>query len=420
MNRRQVLRWSLGLGALAGVPTWLAGTGPAAASSAPRVPLSRIAAGAPLVAAGSDELVDLAWVKLNARTLDRWTLARAADGLRLSLTPKNALAGEAKRILILFTKPLNTFDATLTKILDVLADKQVPVTITLLNYEQDTVRLRAAIRAAESDRVDLLAPMGSETTEDVRAMYEGGALPVLSLFTKDPVLQGWVPNYDQGSGSNLAYCSVAVPIEVQLAYLRELKPDVQNVAVLYSTSSRSTIEAQVEPLRRLAEPNGLTMFDIAVTDDRRPETEFEAGMPAALAKMAARDPSLQRSVFWATGTTAVINSIGTISRLAGSTPVVAVYPDLVQEGEASAVVSVGIAYENVGYLDSVYLLDLLYNGKRAGDLKVGVISPPDLAISFRKARDIGLKIPFGFFENAGYVYDPHGRTVRKNGQVVSL
>ena len=40
-----------------------------------------------------------------------------------------------------------------------------------------------------------------------------------------------------------------------------------------------------------------------------------------------------------------------------------VYPDLVQDGEASAVLSVGIAYENVGYLDTVYLLDLLYNGK---------------------------------------------------------
>ena len=49
---------------------------------------------------------------------------------------------------------------------------------------------------------------------------------------------------------------------------------------------------------------------------------------------------------------------------------------------------------------------------------VGIVSPPDIAINFRKAREIGLKIPFGFLERATFVYDYQGRMVRRNGEAV--
>jgi putative ABC transport system substrate-binding protein len=47
-----------------------------------------------------------------------------------------------------------------------------------------------------------------------------------------------------------------------------------------------------------------------------------------------------------------------------------------------------------------------------GSLPVGLVSPPDIAISFRKAREIGLRIPFRFFESAGTIYDYAGNRVR--------
>ena len=53
-----------------------------------------------------------------------------------------------------------------------------------------------------------------------------------------------------------------------------------------------------------------------------------------------------------------------------------------------------------------------------GELPVGIITPPDIAISFAKAREIGLKIPFGFFESATFIYNPDGVLVRDQGQLV--
>jgi putative tryptophan/tyrosine transport system substrate-binding protein len=288
-----------------------------------------------------------------------------------------------------------------------------------LNFEQKDDRLKAGLAFGEAAKFDLLAPMGSEATQSVHDAYQGGALPTLSLFTKDPVLQGYLKDFNTGSGTNLAYCTNAVPIEEQMTYLRELKGDVKNIAVLYSDTSRSTLEAQVTPLKALATQQGINVLNVVVHSDTNPAPEFNVAVPQAITAMTASDPGLQRSVFWATGTTAVINSIDLLSQLCGNIPMLSVYPELVKEGPGSAILSVGVANVNLGLLDANYMLDILYNGKKPATLKAGVVSPPDLAISFMKSRQIGLEIPFNFFENAGYVYDHNGKVVRSNGQTVA-
>jgi putative ABC transport system substrate-binding protein len=363
----------------------------------------------------------LTWVSLTAKTLADWTLSEdLADGSRFTLAPRNlaSLKGVQKRVLVIFTKPLNSFDDTLAKILSVVTEKQAPVVVTLINVNQKDALLRAALAYGESAKFDLLAPMGSEVTQSVHDTYLNGKLPVLSLFTKDPVLQGYLKDFNTGSGTNLAYCTNAVPIEVQMTYLRELKAGVKNIAVLYSDTSRSTLEAQVLPLKAIATKQGVSVVDVVVHNDKTPGPEFQTAVPQAIAAMEKSDPGLQESVFWATGTTAVINSVGMLSDMIGNLPMFSVYPDLVQQGSGSAILSVGVANVNLGLLDANYMLDLLYNGKTPATLKAGVVSPPDLAISFMKSRQIGLKIPFGFFENAGYVYDHNGKAVRSNGQTV--
>jgi putative tryptophan/tyrosine transport system substrate-binding protein len=423
LSRRQLLLASLAVGVLAGASPVVAGATPDVRLPAP------LLGGTPTQLRKDGTLADggvspsaLKWVQLTPQTLANWTLSQdSADGNRFTLTPKNlgSLSSPPKRVLVLYTKPLSSFDDTLTAILSVLSAKQVPVTVTLLNFEQKDDRLKAGLAFGEAAKFDLLAPMGSEATQSVHDAYQGGALPTLSLFTKDPVLQGYLKDFNTGSGTNLAYCTNAVPIEEQMTYLRELKGDVKNIAVLYSDTSRSTLEAQVTPLKALATQQGINVLNVVVHSDTNPAPEFNVAVPQAITAMTASDPGLQRSVFWATGTTAVINSIDLLSQLCGNIPMLSVYPELVKEGPGSAILSVGVANVNLGLLDANYMLDILYNGKKPATLKAGVVSPPDLAISFMKSRQIGLEIPFNFFENAGYVYDHNGKVVRSNGQTVA-
>lgn len=90
-------------------------------------------------------------------------------------------------------------------------------------------------------------------------------------------------------------------------------------------------------------------------------------------------------------------------------------PEIVRAGDDTAVMSVGVSFESNAHLAAIYGVDVLTGRARPGELKVGIVSPPDIAISFRKARAIGLKIPFAFFEAATYIYDYDGRPVRDNG-----
>ena len=90
---------------------------------------------------------------------------------------------------------------------------------------------------------------------------------------------------------------------------------------------------------------------------------------------------------------------------------VSVVPEIVTKGADTAVLAIGISFESNARLAAIYGAQIL-NGSKVGQMKVGLVSPPDIAISFLKARDIGMRVPFSFFEIASYVYDYNGVAVR--------
>ena len=134
------------------------------------------------------------------------------------------------------------------------------------------------------------------------------------------------------------------------------------------------------------------------------------------ARMRRTDPELKNSVFWITGSTSVFVEIETITKHADKVPVLAVVPEVVQAGRDSAVLSIGVSFESNAQLAAVYGAEILTGRAKAGQMKVGVVSPPDIAVNFLRAREIGLKIPFSFFEAATFVYDGEGKAVRVRGQ----
>jgi putative ABC transport system substrate-binding protein len=375
--------------------------------------------GSPITSAREAADPELTFVKIKPRSLANWELkSDAPDGTRFMLTPKNAqmLALPEKRVLVLFNKPSSAFDGHLSKYLDVLYGKQARVVLTLLNYKSDEKLGLAALEYAQAGSFDLVGPMGSDAAEFVHNNYRTGPIPSIGLMTKDPVLVGWTQDLERGSGTNMAYVSGAISIEVQLAYLRQLRENVRNIAVLYALSSKSTIDAQVQPLKQYASREKLNVLDVVVTDDKQAREQLAAKVPEAVAEMSRSDPGLQNSAFWVTGVTSVFDNIETISRNSAKLPVFSVYPDVVREGPNSALLSVGITYENMGYLAALYTFDALYNKAMTGQMKVGVVAPPDISVNFMKAAEIGLRVPFQIFEEAGFVYGKDGKAVRVGGQ----
>jgi len=368
--------------------------------------------------------LSIEWLTLTPDILESWDARIPADNKSvLYAHPKWPLktGQSAKKILAFVPKKSSSYGLATSKLLEVLQleDMYANVIVAYIDFEKDEAGGKAALHKAEQDNVDLIFSMGSETADFMHQFYKGGKIPVVTSTTKDPVPLAQMPNYNEGSGTNIATTSLNVPLDIQLSYLLELKPDLQNIGLMYHRHHKQVMITEVLPAQKEFKNRHLYVVDIAVESAATSEKELTRLMPQAIEQMRRTDPELHHSIFWVTSATAVFDQIETISRLSEKVPVIGTVPNMVHKGDKSAVLAIGIDRRNNAHLASIYAIKILRGEAKPGQLKVGVVTPPDIAINFRIARKIGLKIPFRFFESAAFVYDPDGEMVRSFGQKVT-
>lgn len=356
-----------------------------------------------------------AWFRYDAALDHQWTFHEVAgDANQVRITRTDG-AGPVRKIFVLYPKPSSAYDTAISKILSVFADKNINAEFTAFNYQKDPERGAQAIRIAEEGGHELMFSMGSRSTAFLWNTYQGGLIPVVSVCSKDPVMLGQATAYDQGTGTNFALTSLNMPVEVQMAYVLEFMPDLRNFAILVDSQNISAVETQANPIAEVARSRGVQVHMLSVQDPSNAAAELETRVANAVATMRKSDPLLERSLFWITGSTSVFNEIATINQHADRVPVLSVVPEVVTEGADSAVMSIGISFESNAHLAALYGFDVLQGTSDVADLQVGIVSPPDIAINFLKAREIGLEIPFQFIESASYIYGNDGNAVRQSG-----
>lgn len=387
-----------------------------AASATFAAGLLAASAAAPALAAAAPGATS-AWVALDPAVQARWqVLGDPAHAAQVEIAPRQA--GKSQRVFVLTSRSSPSYTIGLNKILAVFGREGLHPRITDLNFEQRPERGRQALAMLQHEHFDLAFALGSEATDFLYKHYRGGSTPVVSAEAKDPVLLGQMKDYTTGSGTNFAFTSLNAPIALQMTYVKRLVPGLANVAVLYDSGNHSAVQTQVNPLLAACKQEGVSGLGVAAqTSDV--VGQMNAAMPRAIATMRQTDPKLAHSIFWIVGSTAIFTQIHAINALAGGVPVLSAVPDVVSAGEDSAVVAIGTTFEDNAYLAALYGARILQGSARAGDLTVGVVSPPDLAINFLKAREAHLPIPFEFFEAATRVVDGQGRLVRDNGQAVN-
>ena len=359
------------------------------------------------------------WFQHDETVTGNWVFSEVmGESNRVRITRRDASDEPAKKIFVLYSKPSSAYAVAISKILEIFEAKGMNVEFEVYNYSKDDIQGERALKIAEESNSDLVFSMGSASTAWLWDNYRGGQVPVVSVCSKDPVTLGQIESYDVGTGTNFAFTSLNMPIEVQMAYLQLLKPELKNLGVLVDSSNVSAVETQAKPIADLARERGVQVHYLAVEDTGNAKQELATLVRNAVTVMRQSDENLDHSVFWITGSTSVFREIETINEHADRVPVLSVVPEVVQEGANSAVLSIGVSFESNAHLAAIYGADVLEGRAKAGELKVGIVSPPDIAINFRKARQITLDIPFTFFESASTVYDYEGRLVRYNGKSV--
>jgi putative tryptophan/tyrosine transport system substrate-binding protein len=364
--------------------------------------------------AGAQERYSSKWFRYGAGIDTAWEVAAdPANPMHVSIHRKGGEErGPRKRVLVLYPRPSSAYDTAITKILHVFESKELNAEFSVINFEMSDKRGADALDFAARNKFDLIFAMGSESTAWLYDRYREGPIPIVTVCSKDPVQLGQMQNYSSGSKSNFAFTSLNVPVEVQMAYVRELNPDLKNLAVLVDSKNVSAVQTQAEPIASYARQRGIQVISGAVQNPAKAREELTQIVRDAVQTMRKSDPDLSKSLFWVTGSTSVFLEIRTINENSDRVPVVSVVPEIVRAGTDTAVIGIGISFESNAHLAAIYGSDILNGKAKAGDLKVGVVSPPDIAISFFKAREIGLRVPFNFFESASFVYDYDGKPVR--------
>ena len=351
------------------------------------------------------------WFKYESDIDTEWDVAGVPDQPMQVLIKRRNPQGPLKRVLVLYPRPSSAYDTAITEIFRVFAAKEINAEIEVLNFELKDARGREALKNAEKNKVELIFAMGSESAAWLYTHYQNGAIQVVTVCSKDPVQLGQMKDYDSGSGTNFAFTSLNVPIDVQMAYVAELRPELKNIAVLVDSKNVSAVQTQAKPIELYAEQHGIQVIWGAVDNPNAAREELQKIIPAAVKRMRETDPDLSKSLFWITGSTSVFREIRTINEYSDRVPVVSVVPEIVTKGNDTAVLAIGVSFESNARLAAIYGARIL-DGTKAGSLKVGLVSPPDVAISFLKAREVGMRVPFSFFEIASFIYDYEGRAVR--------
>ena len=359
------------------------------------------------------------WFRYDESIRDDWRpVADQQDPLRLKIYKGSASATSGLRIeprfrvMVLYPRPSSAYDVAITRILDVFSDRDIVAEFTVFNFDRNDKRGKIAIDLAESTGIDLIFSMGSESTAWLWNNYKDGKVPVISVTSKDPVMLGQAEGYDRGTNTNFAFTSLNMPVSAQLAYVLELRPNLRNLAVLVDSKNVSAMETQARPIAETASAQGVRVLNLEIQNPENAKEELAALVKDAVTTMRKNDVNLENSIFWITGSTSVFREIATINKYSDRVPVLSVVPEVVQDGDNSAVMSIGISFESNAHLAAIYGLKVLEGEAKIGELRVGVVSPPDIAINFRKAREIGMSIPFNFIEGANYIYDYEGKAVR--------
>ena len=351
------------------------------------------------------------WFKYDASIGKEWDVAGDPNNPMVVSINRKEGVGPVRRVLVLYPRASSAYDTAITEILRTFSAKEINATVDVINFELNDAKGKASLSAAEQNRTELVFGMGSESAAWLYQNYMKGKLPVVTVCAKDPVQLGQMKDYDSGSGNNFAFTSLNVPVDVQMSYVRELRPDLKNIAVLVDSKNISAVQTQAEPVANYLKEKGVQVIIGSVQNPANARQELVKIVGDAVRKMRQTDPDLSKSLFWITGSTSVFREIRTINEHADRVPVVSVVPEIVTKGADTAVLAIGISFESNARLAGVYGAQIL-NGAKVGQLKVGLVSPPDIAISFLKARDIGMRVPFNFFEIASYVYDYNGAAVR--------
>ena len=251
-------------------------------------------------------------------------------------------------------------------------DYKAPSTeIILQTPNSDPLSWVAEVRKLNSSKTDLIVTYGAPAS--LAAIREAAGIPVVSVdvFASEQPIKG------------LCGVSSRVPMVTLLKTLLDIRP-YQRIGVLY-TAREFGSQQQLDDVKKFAARLGITVLEGSVS--------YAAALDAELNKLLDKCGAVvvtEGSIFGQQFDRIVARS------KAKKIPIVSTMPDAAEKG---AIVSLEINPQEQGYLAAEMAVRVL-EGAKTEFLPLVRPQRVDLVINMRRAREIGIEVPFPVLRSA--------------------
>lgn len=249
------------------------------------------------------------------------------------------------------------------------------VEIAYRSGEMDLDILEFSAQSLIDAKVDVIAASG--TVPALVAKKLTRTIPIVMIFSSEPVLAGLIPDLARPMGNVTGVATIQTELDPKrLAMLKELSPTITNVAALW-TRFHPSHSAELEAVDKAGKSLGLTLQSFDVTVD----------LLGALGRMEARRPDAI-FVLWDVRTlnfSRLISDFALKHNLPTSMP-------LEPYVEAGGLMSYGPNVQSIFRRSAAYVHRVL-RGAKPADLPVERPSKFDLVFNLKTAQKLGIKLP---------------------------
>jgi putative ABC transport system substrate-binding protein len=238
-----------------------------------------------------------------------------------------------------------------------------------MGESQDSGDIISRIRAY---RPALIHSVGTDATKLVKDSFKD--VPVVFSMVLNPVAGGIVKSMS-ASGNNITGASMDIPVSFQFSYMRELKPGIKKIGVIYSEEETGPV---VRGAKKAARRMGLELIAEVV--------DAPHGVPRAINKLKNRVDFMWSVADGNVFTRETVRALLLVS-LRKKLPLMGLSPAFVKAG---ALFSISIDPDMVGRQAAGLTMDVL-GGERPSNIPVSVPADGDLLINKNTLKILGLE-----------------------------
>lgn len=261
------------------------------------------------------------------------------------------------------------------------------ITINYQNASNEVANCQQICELFANSDIDIVLAIATNAAQAAVNQFQESDIPVLFTAVTDPVDAGLVDS-NEAPGKNVTGTSDMPVIADQIAVIKEVLPDAQTLAVLY-TSSESNSEIQANEAKAAAEALGMKVIvsTSSSTND----------IPQVISSVVG-----QADAIYIPSDNAFAGAMSTVnaSAVENQIPVFCAVEAMIEEG---GVATTAIDYYELGKQTAAQAVRIL-NGEKASDIAEETQKDCALIVNNTFAKNVGIELPEEILDKAVTIY----------------